>query len=504
MASPARWSAQVVDNFSDAKWRLNNLYKIQNEAGEEVAFRMNWAQERFYDDQHSLNVILKARQLGFTTLIDLMFLDACVFNSNVQAGIIAQSLDDAAEFFNKKVKYPYDNLPAAIKEANPAVADSARKLSFENGSSLRVGTSLRGGTYQYLHVSEFGKIGAKYPEKAKEIVSGAFNTVHAGQYIAVESTAEGQGGKFYRMCERARAMADSGAKLTPLDFKFHFYAWWQHPGYVLDPEGVTITKEQRAYFEKIRVDHGIALTPEQQAWYVKKAAGQEGEMKREFPATPDEAFEEAIEGAYYDNQMRQAREQGRITAVPYDDYLPVWTCWDLGMDDATAIWFFQLRGDQLRFIDYYEAEGEAYPHFVKMLQDRPYIYEGHILPHDGNVRAPETGNRRHETLTEMGLKGIEVAPRTPDLGHDIQNVRRLFGRLWFDEENCALGLSRLQNYRKKWNDSLGVFASQPLHDENSHGADALRTGLALVDFNEAIDDVRNEASQHGRNTRTGY
>ena len=144
----------ATEQFGDWRWRLNNLYWIIDEQGNRVRFKLNWAQANLFSEMHELNVILKARQLGFTTFIQLFMLDACMFNSNMRAGTIAHTREDAEAFFRDKVRFPYDNLPDGLRAANPATEDSARKLSFGNNSSIRVGTSLRSGTFQYLHVSE--------------------------------------------------------------------------------------------------------------------------------------------------------------------------------------------------------------------------------------------------------------------------------------------------------------------------------------------------------------
>ena len=213
--------------FADPRWRLSNLYTITDKAGRSVPFRPNSAQLALLDDLHSANIILKARQLGFTTLCCLIYLDACIFTPNTRAGVIAHKLDDAKVIFRDKIKYPYDQLDDGLKLAVPAVQDSADTLTFGNNSSIRVSTSMRSGTLQYLHVSEFGKICAQYPDKAREIVTGALNTVEAGQFIVIESTAEGQEGAFYRVCQEARALAAMGNPLSALDWKFHFFAWWQ-------------------------------------------------------------------------------------------------------------------------------------------------------------------------------------------------------------------------------------------------------------------------------------
>ena len=92
---------------------------ITDKSGNRIQFQMNWAQENLMNDLHFCNVILKARQLGFTTFIQIFMLDQCIFNSNIRAGTIAHRLDDARLIFRDKVKYPYDNLPEALRNARP-------------------------------------------------------------------------------------------------------------------------------------------------------------------------------------------------------------------------------------------------------------------------------------------------------------------------------------------------------------------------------------------------
>jgi hypothetical protein len=184
-----------------------------------------------------------------------------------------------------------------------AVSDTVRSLKFSNGSSIRVGTSLRSGTLQRLHVSEYGKLCAKFPEKAREVKSGAFNTVAIGQRIVVESTAEGQAGHFYELTKAAQDREAKGDELTLLDFKFHFAPWWTSPEYTLDADVVETTQMQ-TYFAELEAK-GISLNSGQRAWYVKKSEEQGEDMKREYPSTPEEAFEASIEGAYFATEMRR-------------------------------------------------------------------------------------------------------------------------------------------------------------------------------------------------------
>jgi hypothetical protein len=274
--------SQLADRF----WRLDNLYAIQTKEGKKAPFRLNWAQTELLHDLHECSLILKARQLGFTAFIQIFMLDACLFNSNIRAGTIAHRLDDARVIFRDKVKFTYDNLSNVLKAARPIIRDSADELVFANNSSIRVSTSMRSGTLQYLHISEYGQLCSRYPEKAREIRTGALNTVQAGQVIFIESTAEGREGHFYDLCEQAQSKQRIGAPLTSLDFKFHFFPWQRCPDYQIDPTGVVIDEPLRKYFDGLEQTAGIVLSPAQRAWYAKKSETQLADMRREYPSTP--------------------------------------------------------------------------------------------------------------------------------------------------------------------------------------------------------------------------
>src|SRR5687767_7087229 len=131
--------------FLDPRWRLANLYYITDKQAQKVKFEPNDAQLQFLSETTALNIILKARQLGFTTLCCLIYLDACLFSPNTRAGVIAHRLDDAKVIFRDKIKFPYDSLPDQLKERVRATQDSADTLTFSNNSSIRVSTSMRSG-----------------------------------------------------------------------------------------------------------------------------------------------------------------------------------------------------------------------------------------------------------------------------------------------------------------------------------------------------------------------
>lgn len=477
-----------LDQWADQWWRLCNLYWIINDDGERIKFYPNDAQERLYRNIWYSNLILKARQQGFTTLIDLLGLDFALFNANKTVGITADSKDNASKIFRNKILYPYNNLPLGLRTGDGVVTEveSQSELVFSNGSSVGVGVSLRSGTLQFLHVSEYGKISAKYPDKAKEIKSGSFNAVKAGQFIFVESTAEGRGGEFYEMTQTAQKMDQmvkaGTAKLTELDFRFHFFAWWESPKYTMNPEGVIIEPAMVLYFEKLEAEIGRTLTPGQKAWYVKKAAQQRDDMKKEFPSTWKEAFEVALDGSYWGKDIILAREQGRIGRVPWVPAVPVNTFWDLGSNDVTAIWFHQKVGLDNRFIEYYEMSGKGMAHFARILQERPYVYGKHYLPHDAEndlQTDKEIAETRMEILERLHVRNVEVVPRVLDKMDGIDAVRRILPVCYFDEAKCgklddarAGGLAALENYTKRWDDKLGTWLPNPLHNWASNGADA--------------------------------
>ncbi len=470
----------AYEKYSSWEWRLNNIYYIINKDAKRVKFEFNWAQDELFSRMHEMNVILKARQLGMTTFIQIFMLDCCLFNKNIHAGTIAHRLDDARAIFRDKVKYPFENLPLGLRQALAITKDSEDELHLSNNSSIRVGTSLRSGTLQYLHISEYGKLCAQFPEKAREVRTGALNTVQAGQVVFVESTAEGQEGHFYEICEGARAKGRIGTKLTPLDFKFHFFPWWKEAEYAIDPSGVTIGAEFARYFAGLENEHGIRLTAAQQAWYVKKAEVQLADMKREFPSTPDESFEASVEGAYYASEMAAAELQRRIGVVAAEYDLPVHTAWDIGVGDANAIWCFQLLPASVRLLWYYENSGEGMPHYLEYLRQlgvaKGWRWGLDYMPHDARVKEWGSGLTRIEQLTAAGRHPRLVTRHGVDDG--INATRQVLKICEFDQAGCEAGIRALKNYRKEWDEERATWKSYPRHDAASHGADAFR-GLAI-------------------------
>lgn len=186
-------------------------------------------------------------------------------------------------------------------------------------------------------------------------------------------------------------------------------------------------------------------------------------------------FDASIEGAYFAKEMAAAEADKRICRVPVEPTVKVDTWWDLGIDDATAIWFVQDVGQERRIIDYLEVSGEGLPAIVKRLEDKNYRYGRNILPHDTEARELGTGVSRKETLEKLGLRNMEIVPQQ-EVADGINAVRLMLSKCWFDAERCERGIEAMKQYRREWDGKRQVWRERPLHDWTSHAADAARYG----------------------------
>jgi phage terminase large subunit len=186
------------------------------------------------------------------------------------------------------------------------------------------------------------------------------------------------------------------------------------------------------------------------------------------------SFASPNSGSYYGRLMDDAEREGRITSVPHDPALKVWTSWDIGIDDSTAIWCAQItRGGEWRLIDYIEDSGAGFDHYARLLQQRSYVYEKHLLPHDAEVRELGSGRSRIETLHGLGVRPTRVV-RQHSVADGINAVRVVLPRCWFDAEKCAKGIHALRHYRREWNEAAQTWRANPVHDHASHGSDSMR------------------------------
>jgi phage terminase large subunit len=184
------------------------------------------------------------------------------------------------------------------------------------------------------------------------------------------------------------------------------------------------------------------------------------------------SFEAAILGAYWGKELAQAERDGRITDVEHEPALPVHTAWDLGVGDSTAIWFFQVAGNEVRVIDHYENHGQGLSHYAAVLASKPYRYGEDWVPHDARVKELGTGRTRVETL--LGLKRNPKIVPAHKIMDGINAVRLTLPQMWFDRIKCADGLEALRQYQSEFDEKARTFKDNPKHDWTSHTADAMR------------------------------
>lgn len=333
--------------------------------------------------------------------------------------------------------------------------DTFKEIAFKYGGRIRVISThkpgaLRGGNDKLYVLSEF--------QKMDPIVIDI-----------IEPVVEANGG---RIVVNMTPAGDNHAKGT-------YEAWQEDP---------------RWWTQTLKADKTTVFKPDQLERIKKGLINRylaRGLSEEEAVAFFDQeyfcSFDSPVIGSYFGSAMRRAKEQNRITNVPWDPRLEVHTAWDLGLDDSMSIIFFQLVGREVRVIDYFESSGEGIPYYVKVLkgqQDgyermKDYLYGQHYAPHDIEVRELNTGVSRKDTAAGLGVSFI-TTPRVAQKEDGIEAIRTVLPRVWFDAEKCKRLVNGLKGYKKEWDDKAMVYKSRPVHDWTSHPTDAMQT-LALND-----------------------
>ena len=242
-----------------------------------------------------------------------------------------------------------------------------------------------------------------------------------------------------------------------------------------------IPEVHASYFDKLEQTKGIKLSAEKRAWYVKKAETQLADMKREYPSTPEEAFEASIEGAYFADQLATAELQGRIGEHRLLPDIPVNTAWDIGVGDYTSIWLWQQTRGKIGLVGYYQNCGEGMPHYIEYLKAfrrrTGCTFGAHVFPHDVRVKEWGSSRTRIEQFVESDLDArIDARVAARQLKDDAINAaRQTLSVCWFDAAETDDGLKALRSYRKEWDEEKGIWRDTPRHDKASHGADAFQT-----------------------------
>ncbi len=471
-------------SLSDPQYRINSLYQIIDRNGDTIPFRLNAVQNDVLNNLHTRNVILKARQLGMSTFAVLYLLDACIWTDNLSAGIVSYSLEHAQHIFKRIIGHALDHLPTWLNV--PIINRSAREITFGNGSVLRVDTTLRGGAYQLVLVSEYGKTCARNPQKAEEVITGTLQAVPKDGKVIIESTGEGTDGFFANMVMDSARRGNEN--LTSLDYKLFFYPWMQEPSYAIsDPVKWDVNLTD--YFTKIEAETGVIISKEQKQWYAIQQRVLGDKLKQEYPSTVSEAFASTSEAYYFAESISKAYDDNRCLTTPlYDALLPVYVAMDIGVNDLTVMVFFQLAHGEIRVIDYYEDSNKGVDFYAKfLLQDKKYLYHTIFLPHDSTKRdaldVSNTYERDFKRLFEGTGTKFHVIKRM-DKQLQIGHAKIMLARCVFNISKVKKYLDQVSKYRKRWNEATSRYLEEPLHNVCCFVADTLietDKGLIRID-----------------------
>lgn len=269
---------EALSYLRNKDWRMSHLYKIQTKDRTLITYKRKAAQTNYALRKATKNLILKARQLGFTTECLIDFLDDTLFTPHTTTAIIAHEREKVVKLF-EIVKRSYENIPDGLRPA--ASLDNRNEIYFPDlDSKIYVTMDARSGTVHNLHVSE-----AHFITHAEKMLAGTLEAVPKGGHINLESTGNGVGGYFYEEWENKNS-----------EFKKHFYNWLWDSDYQEEP--VKSLDEMHSEYRALSTRYGVMadiyerfdLTPGQFAWYISKVRRHKELVVQEYPTTSLEAF----------------------------------------------------------------------------------------------------------------------------------------------------------------------------------------------------------------------
>ena len=467
----------ALEAFRDPCWRLGNLYSIRTRDGSIIKFRPRPQQRQIIDLIYRRGcrrvIILKARQLGFSTLLGVVCADRLCFGMGQQISLVDQTLEDARQKLRDITLVAYESLDPALKRELPITRSNTGELAVKfvrheeaKSNTMFAGTHARGGANSFLWVSEWGVIQATDLARSEEILTGALPSVGDGVCVVETTWRGGRNGHLWSLVKSALETPED--QKGPLDWRVVFFPWQNEPSYC-DAIPRPLREETQRYFAD-KPD----ITPGQQSWYQRKRAELGMFIKREYPTTLEECFQAPVEGAIYAEQIDKLRAEGAIRPWIVDNSSLTHTCWDLGSPINTVVWYFQLVGaDEIRVVDCdMDLDLTPVERVARMLA-KGYLYGSHFLPHDA-LATQKSGRTFLSELKEAGLANLKAVPRTDDVWVGINRLRQMLPRFSFRVPQCERGLEALCNYRTMRETSTGLARDEPVHDFSSHACDALR------------------------------
>jgi hypothetical protein len=397
-----------------------------------------------------LLIILKARQLGLTWITASLVLWLAIVNQLFLSVIISTTEDLSIEFL-QRVYFILDRLPVWLKP--PTKTRTQQIFEFQHAQGLV-------STIKSMPTTEMGAQ-SKTPNLlimdetctnrlARAIFNASYPGIEAakGKVILISNSIKQGAGWYFTRDTYMASMIGANR------FKRIFLPWNAHP-------------QRPETFKRDMVAAGMT----------------ERDVNENYPDTEEEAISDRdIRGVYYSKQMAEARKEKRIGVVPWVPGHEVYTFWDLGIDDATAIWFMQHIGAQYRFIEYYENTGMGMVHYAKVLKDKPYVYGDHYMPHDAEQRQmggdTDVALSKKEIAENLGIEPILLVKKAKDsqaIMNAIEAGRNIMNQCCFDAERCARGILCLESYRSEYDEDKDKLGNKPADTFAIHGADAFRT-----------------------------
>lgn len=222
-----------------------------------------------------------------------------------------------------------------------------------------------------------------------------------------------------------------------------------------------------------------------------------GAYEREYECS----FDTPVPGSVYGDLLSQLRSKGKVVAFEWDRALPLYCAWDLGWNDATSLWAFQLAGPEVRWVWHTRQRGKTAADMARIVQDAGLPVAMHYLPHDADSATGATGISYKAALAKAGVTNTSVVQRATSIWPGINAVRDLIPRSWFNLAACAQGIEALEAYHTKEVKSGGTISKEPVHDWSSHDADAIRTAaeaLMAGMIKNGSQRIQREMREHDR------
>ena len=486
---PARIETDLAAAMADPVWRLGSgkLYQCVDHNGRECPFLPTPEQRLVIWCLHARGwrrlIIPKARQLGMSLVLCLTGLDLALWRSGFKAALVDKTEGDAKKKLREKVAFALERLPAACKApfklATTATSVSIAELEGDAPeSTYEADVSFRGGTVEFLHISEWGEVQMKQRERSLEIRDGSLPAVERAEHgiCVVETTWQGGlDGELGPLVQEAQNTAE--AAKGPTSWRVLFFPWYTNPLYA--QRHGHVDGDSAAYFTAC-AGLGVVLSPEQQRWYAEKrrTIGLRG-SKNQFPTFQHECWETTPEGSIYGALVEQSRGAGRILAYEPPQAL-VHTFWDLGAPLNTVCWYVQVTPGEIRVLDVDMELDVTLADRVARMNARGWLMGSHYLPHDAGVRQ-SSGRSQADDFSLLLGPTVRVVPRVHSVWQGINSLRALWPRLVFRLPACAAGLDHLSRYSALRESSTGVAREEPVHDRYSHAADALRQLAQAMD-----------------------